>query len=217
LSSDRDLTGWTASYLPPHEKQPALPPPGCRHRTIRSMGFQQATTSVPLLLLLVLRPPPSLRDQKRKPAQLAHRAIFSRRAPPEPSNVILRSSKKPTLNHACRRDRMDPSRAESRGSGLFPPAAPSRMISRRSFSREKRVGSAATKRHGAEKTTREGSHWQVRVNGACLLLCLSCSRKRSPERGAEKPRAAYPKAGIKRERGLPPNIEPNSQPSPLPG
>lgn len=57
-----------------------------------------------------------------------YRAIFSRRAPPEPSNVILRSSKNPTLNHACSRDRMDPSSAERRGSGpaAFPTPAPGR-------------------------------------------------------------------------------------------
>lgn len=60
-----------------------------------------------------------------------YRVIFSRRAPPEPSNVILRSSRKPTLNHACRRDRMEPSSAERSGS-----AVPLFMTSNRSFTRD---------------------------------------------------------------------------------
>ena len=48
--------------------------------------------------------------------------------------MIRRSSRKPTLNHACKRDRRDPSRAASRGSDpAVPSLRPLFRTSRRSF------------------------------------------------------------------------------------
>lgn len=72
---------------------------------------------------------------------------------------------------------MDPSKAESNGSGLFPVAAPFRMISKRSFDPGTRVGGATAKGRGIEITTREGGALSNESEGWSMVVCTALERE----------------------------------------